>query len=209
MPQFQLPETPTLWVMVGDSITQGVLHTYGRRSWVEHLHERIRWQLDRFFDTIVNSGMSGWSAHQALDHFDHLIGRFTPQIVSLSFGTNDCLQGEAGLSRFTESIRNLVSRSQGLGAMVIIQTPVLITQSAAPNRRKYLGMYAQRLRELAIEYDCYLVDHESFWKTKFGEADPIAWMDDHTHPNAVGHANMAQHMLEALGIGKLTQIHVQ
>lgn len=207
--QFKLPESPTLWVMAGDSITQGVLHTYGARCWVEHVHERLRWQLDRFFDTVVNSGMSGWSAHQVLEHFDHLIGRFKPQVVSLSLGTNDCLQGEAGLARFEDSMRQLILKSQGLGATVIVQTPVLVTQSAPASRRQHLGRYAQTLRDLAAEHGCVLVDHEAFWKSTFGEADPIAWMDDHTHPNAVGHANMAQHLLESLGLGRLTQVHVQ
>jgi acyl-CoA thioesterase I len=206
MAQFQLPDAPTLWVMAGDSITQGVFHTYGARSWVEHLHERLRWQLDRFFDTVVNSGMSGWSAHQVLEHFEHLIGRFHPQVVSLSLGTNDCLQGEAGLARFEQSMRQLIVQSQERQATVIVQTPVLVTQSAPASRRRYLGVYADRLRVLAAEHGCVLVDHQSFWKARFGEADPIAWMDDHTHPNAVGHVQMAQHLLETLGIGRLTDI---
>jgi hypothetical protein len=41
------------WVMTGDSITQAVLHTHGGRGWVEHVHERIRWQLDRLTDIVI------------------------------------------------------------------------------------------------------------------------------------------------------------
>ncbi|WP_374352913.1 SGNH/GDSL hydrolase family protein [Chitinimonas sp.] len=209
MANFKLPNSPTLWVMTGDSITQGVLHTYGARSWVEHVHERLRWQLDRLFDTVINSGMSGWGAQQVYEHYDHLIGRFNPQIVSLSFGTNDCLEGAAGMVRFDDSMRKLIRQAQNQDATVIIQTPVLVTNSAPPNRREYLAAYSQRLRELAAEFDCVLVDHEAFWKSKFGDSEPIAWMDDHTHPNAVGHTNIAQHLLESLGIGRLTQVHMQ
>ncbi|MEJ6004912.1 SGNH/GDSL hydrolase family protein [Paucibacter sp. AS339] len=206
---FQLPQSPLVWVFAGDSITQGVLHTYGARCWVEHLHERLRWQLDRFLDTIINSGMSGWSAPEVLEKFDHLIGRYSPQVVSLSLGTNDCLQGDAGLPEFKSAMLALVEKSQQLGATVILQTPALVTSSAPPTRRQFLPIYANAVRELAARQGCPLVDHEAHWKVKFGAQDPIAWMDDHTHPNAVGHANMAQLILETLGIGRLSDIHVQ
>jgi lysophospholipase L1-like esterase len=103
----------------------------------------------------------------------------------------------------------LVEKSQKLGATVILQTPALVTSSAPAARRQFLPTYANAVRELASRKGCPLVDHEAHWKVKFGEQEPIAWMDDHTHPNAVGHANMAQLILETLGIGRLTNIHVQ
>lgn len=206
---FQIPQSPLVWVFAGDSITQGVLHTYGARCWVEHLHERLRWQLDRFLDAIINSGMSGWSAPQVLAEFDHLIGRYSPQVVSLSLGTNDCLRGEAGLPEFRSAMLELVEKSRKLGATVILQTPALVTSSAPTNRKQFLPIYTVAVRDLASRHGCLLVDHEAHWKAKFGTQDPIAWMDDHTHPNAVGHANMAQLVLETLGIGGLTNIHIR
>lgn len=206
---FQLPQSPLVWVFAGDSITQGVLHTYGARCWVEHLQERLRWQLDRGLDAIINSGMSGWSAHEVLANFEHLVGRYSPQVVSLSLGTNDCLRGEAGLPEFRSSMQELVEKSHKLGATVILQTPALVTGSAPASRKRFMPIYASAIRDLASHHGCLLVDHEAHWKARFGAQDPIAWMDDHTHPNAAGHANMAQCVLDTLGIGRLTNIHIQ
>lgn len=206
MPPFKLDESPLLWVMAGDSITQGILHTHGARCWAEHLHERVRFQLRRFFDTVINTGMSGWTAHQVWEHHEHLIGRFRPQVLSLALGTNDCLQGVAGLPLFEQSMRHLIEASQEQGATVILQTPVLVTAEAPQARREHIGRYAERLRELSRAYDCLLVDHESHWRSHFGQAAPDAWMDDHTHPNAIGHLQMAQYLLEVLGIGPLNGV---
>lgn len=33
---------PVTWVFLGDSITQGVVHTHGHRGYVEHFAERVR-----------------------------------------------------------------------------------------------------------------------------------------------------------------------
>jgi len=57
-----LPAEPMTWVATGDSITQGVLHPHGARGRVEHVHERVRWQLDRLTDVVINTGVSAWRA---------------------------------------------------------------------------------------------------------------------------------------------------
>ena len=43
---------PVTWVFLGDSITQGVAHTHGRRGYVEHFAERVRGELGRRGDAV-------------------------------------------------------------------------------------------------------------------------------------------------------------
>lgn len=193
--------------MAGDSITQGVLHTYGARCWVEHLHERLRWQLDRLFDAVVNSGMSGWTAARVLAHFDHLIGRHAPKVVGLSLGTNDCLGGAAAQAGFHTALDALIGRAQDLGAQVIVQTPVPVTRTAPAARQHFLARHADTARQCAAQRGCVLVDHHAHWLAQVGDA-PEVWMDDHTHPNAAGHLEMAQHLLQTLGLGALTDVRL-
>lgn len=201
---FSLSKEPITWVMAGDSITQGVLHTYGARSWVEHFHERVRWQMDRFFDVVINSGMSGWTAPQVLEQYDHLIGRYSPHVVQIALGTNDCLAGVAGVAMFQEAMTQLIERSQQR-AQVVLHTPVLVTESGKVARMS-LPDYAQAVRELAQRHETSLIDHEAYWLAHFGENDPISWMDDAAHPNAIGHAQMAQLTIKTLGLGQLIQV---
>ncbi|WP_327064848.1 SGNH/GDSL hydrolase family protein [Kitasatospora sp. NBC_01302] len=199
----QLSGEPMTWVMTGDSITQAVLHTHGARGWVEHVHERVRWQLDRLTDVVVNTGVSAWRASDVLAAYDHLIGRFEPDVLSISLGTNDARAGLAGLAEFRESMSAIIARADG--AQIVLHTPVLVSLAGRAARAE-LPAYCQAVREIAAETGALLVDHEAYWLARFPDSDPIAWLDDPAHPNAVGHRHMADHTLRTLGLGELTEL---
>ncbi|MFD3698333.1 SGNH/GDSL hydrolase family protein [Streptomyces sp. NPDC058646] len=197
----RLTDTPMTWVATGDSITQAVLHTHGARGWVEHLHERVRWQLRRLSDVVVNTGVSAWGAVDVLGAQEHLVGRFRPDVLSVSLGTNDCLAGEDGLPRFHDAMRRIVSGTDPR-TQVVLHTPALVGLSGR-ERRSSLPAYCQAVREIARDTGALLVDHEAHWLAHHGTADPIPWLDDPAHPNAAGHLQMANHTLRTLGLGEL------
>lgn len=199
----QLSTDPMTWVMTGDSITQGVLHTRGARGWVEHAQERVRWQLDRLMDIVVNTGVSAWRATDVLGAYDHLIGRFSPDVLSISLGTNDAVAGVDGLPEFHEAMRAIIAKASG--AQIIVHTPVLVSESGK-SRRAALPAYCQAVREIAAETGAVLVDHEAYWLAHFPDTEPIPWLDDPAHPNAVGHLHMANHTLRTLGLGEVTDL---
>ncbi|WP_331728146.1 GDSL-type esterase/lipase family protein [Streptomyces sp. NBC_00158] len=197
----RLSATPMTWVATGDSITQAVLHTHGARGWVEHLQERVRWQMDRLTDIVVNTGVSGWRAVDVLGSYEHLVGRFAPDVLSISLGTNDARAGLAGLPEFHDAMHRLIGRT-GTDTQIVLHTPVLVS-IAGREARGALPAYAQAVRDIAKETGALLVDHEAYWNGHFGGADPIAWLDDPAHPNAVGHLRMAEHTLRTLGLGAM------
>lgn len=199
----ELSGEPMTWVATGDSITQGVLHTHGSRGWVEHVHERVRWQLGRLTDIVINTGVSGWRAMDVLGAYDHLVGRFRPQVLSISLGTNDSVAGPQGLGEFRDALGAVIAKSAG--AQIVLHTPVLVGQ-AGQDRRAAQPAYCQAVREIAAETGALLVDHEAYWLAEFAGADPIAWLDDPAHPNAVGHLHMANHALRTMGLGELTAL---
>ncbi|MET7358549.1 SGNH/GDSL hydrolase family protein [Streptomyces sp. NPDC005562] len=200
----RLADSPMTWVATGDSITQGVLHTHGARGWVEHLHERVRWQLNRLTDVVINTGVSAWTATDLLAAYDLLVGRHEPDVLSVSFGTNDCLAGEAGLPRFHDAVRGIIERTRPV-TQLVLHTPVLVSVSGS-DRRAALPAYCQAVREIATDTGALLVDHEAYWREHHGSDDPIAWLDDPAHPNAVGHRHMADHALRVMGLGELNPL---
>lgn len=192
------------WVFTGDSITQGVHHTHGSRSWVELVGERIRWELDRLMDVVVNTGVSGWTAPQIAAEYEHLVARFTPRVLSVSLGTNDALDGAGGLDDFRKHLAEITRRGVDAGAFVLLHTPVLTLQDAPRTRREWLPAYADTVRTIADREGATLVDHEAHWNNHFGSGSPTPWMDDHTHPNAVGHRQIADTTFRTLGLGPLS-----
>ena len=197
----ELRPAPMTWVFTGDSITQAVLHTHGARGWVEHLQERIRWQLDRLQDVVINTGVSGWTAPLVLDHYEHLIGRFSPDVVSVSLGTNDAKT--ADVAGFTTALGELARRAVASGAQLILHTPVTMSLSAS-QQHPLLGAFAEGVRDVAFESGALLVDHYAHWQAAFVDAEPLAWLDDPRHPNAAGHLEMADLTLRQIGLGPLT-----
>ncbi|MBD0674224.1 SGNH/GDSL hydrolase family protein [Streptomyces sp. CBMA156] len=199
----ELADEPMTWVMAGDSITQAAYHTHGARGWVEQVQERLHWQLKRLTDVVVNTGVSAWRATDVLGAYDFVIGRFAPDVLSLSLGTNDAVDGPDGLKEFRGAMREIIDRSAG--ARIVLQTP-LVAGLAGREARAELPAYCQVVRELAAETGALLVDHEAHWLAEFPDGEAIPWLDDPTHPNAVGHRRMADHMLRTLGLGELTEL---
>lgn len=193
-------DRPLTWVFAGDSITQGIRHTWGARAWVEHVHERVRWELGRWRDAIVNTGVAGWGAPDVLGEFDLLVGRFSPDVVSIALGMNDAVRGRAGLARFAGALTQLVRRSQGLGAVVVLHTPNTVEWFDAADVEDVIAAYAQVIRDVGAGTGVQVVDHHALWTARFGGGPPHDWLDDGVHPNAEGHRQLAAAFFEEVGL---------
>ncbi|MDN5790785.1 MAG: SGNH/GDSL hydrolase family protein [Micrococcales bacterium] len=186
---------PVTWLFLGDSITQAALHTRGRRGFVEHFAERVRGELARVRDAVINTGVSGSRAEDALPEFHWRVGRFAPDVVFAMFGTNDAADGPDGVRSFRYALDQVVQRSRDIGATVVLQTPPTVT-AGGPRDPQVLARYAAEVRDLAHDLGVVLVDHQARWS----EACDDAWFDDPSHPSAVGHIEMARTVFEVAGV---------
>lgn len=207
---------PVTWVFLGDSITQGVTHTHGRRGFVEHFAERVRGELGRRSDAVVNSGVSGTTAQSPLAEFDWRAGRFAPDVVFVMFGTNDVVAGPDGVRAYRYRLDQIVQRTRDLGATVVLQTPPPV-RAEGERTPQNLAQYVDAVRSLATDLGVVLVDHAAHWSADDAErteraetaagagagavAGPAdSWLDDAFHPNARGHLEMARTIFRTLGI---------
>ena len=191
-------DTPVRWVFSGDSITHGAFHTFGARDYTELFTERIRFEMRRGLDVIIKTAISGTNTSSPLSNFNALIGQFTPHVVFLMFGMNDCSAEAVPPEKFEQNLYDLVDKITGIGAVPVLQTTCPVLPGACPEREQYLDKYMDLIRAAAESKKLDLIDHNLFWK-KHG-TDLHYWMNDAIHPNAFGHRVFARLIFEKMGI---------
>lgn len=194
---------PLNWVITGDSITHGLVHTQGERSYPEHLHELIRGELGRTRDIVVNTAISGHRLTDILDDWERRIDSWRPDVVTLMIGTNDVATGPGSDTvepgAFAASLREFVARVRATGGIPVLQTPPSIDIPNAPGRER-IAEFVDAVREVAAIDDVVLVDQHARF-TEWGHGGvPWGLMGDPFHPNAAGHAALALELANALGI---------
>ena len=194
---------PLNWVITGDSITHGLLHTQGGRSYSEHLHELIRGELGRTRDVVINSAISGHRITDILNDWDRRVASWHPDVVTLMIGTNDLATGPGQVTvepgDFAASLREFVSRVRATGAVVVLQTPPAIDIVNAPGRER-VAEFADAVRTVAASEDVILVDQHARFIELGNGGVPWGLMGDPFHPNAAGHAALALELANALDI---------
>jgi sialidase-1 len=188
------------WVITGDSITHGAAHTHGSRSYAEHFAERVRWEMRRTRDVVVNTGISGNRTEDLLDDYDWRVAKLAPNVVSLMIGTNDAVAGEKGLATYRANLLTLIERIRQDRAIPILQTPNPVDPEQL-SRRAALPEYVEVMREVAKEASVLLVDQYAYWEEQCPTRESmLLWLADPIHPNAKGHLMFAQEMFRVLEV---------
>lgn len=186
--------TPITWVLTGDSITHGAKHTLGARSYPEHFAERVRSEMGRRYDAVINTGVNGETSDGILKDFEWRVARYKPDVVSINIGMNDSGRGAIERENFATHIRELVRRTRAIGAVPLLQTMNTITPDP---RHATLPAFVEVIQRIAKEEGVIVVDHWAHWQK---QGDASDWLNDAIHPNATGHAEMAKVMFRTLGI---------
>ncbi|MDQ0646510.1 acyl-CoA thioesterase-1 [Microbacterium natoriense] len=194
---------PLTWVLTGDSITHGLVHTQGERSYPEHLHELVRGELGRTRDIVINSAISGHRLTDILGDFDRRVSSWRPDVVTLMIGTNDLATGPGRATvepgDFATSLSRFVARVRSLGAIAVLQTPPSIDVPNAPGRERIVE-FVDAVRAVAAADDVLLVDQHARFTELGNGGVPWGLMGDPFHPNAAGHASLALELATTLGI---------
>lgn len=192
---------PATWVFTGDSITHGALFTEGWRSFPEHFGERVRWELRRFHDVVINTGVCGERSGGLLASLTARVLRFRPDVALIMVGTNDALSGREGCAEFRRNLAEIVGRLREEDVIPVLQTPNFVHLANCPARAS-LPAYVDAIRDVAEQSETPLIDHWSDWQAR--KSDPeslLGWLQDQSiHPNYLGHREMARLICQALGI---------
>lgn len=179
-------------------MTAGGAHTLGLRDFVELFRERVRVELGRRSDVVINTAIGGSTIQNVADQLEHRITRFRPDAVFLGVGLNDARHETAGLPEFRTTYERVVAES---GCVMVAQTPNGATPGVSEFVTQYGHEYADAIRTLAKELDLPLVDHGAVWDAVVAEGRSIEpWIGQGCHPNGYGHRVMAHTIFKALDI---------
>ncbi|MCX5143722.1 GDSL-type esterase/lipase family protein [Streptomyces sp. NBC_00338] len=195
--------TPATWVVTGDSITHGALHTNGWRSYPEHWTERVRWELGKpkNRDFVVDSGVSGATSAELVARFGERVTAFSPDVVSLMIGTNDIATSGLGPDVYRANLVSLVRSVRALpGSPVpVLQSPNPVDPAKWPGRVN-LSQYARVMGEVAAQENAVFVDHYNDWLAGNGGQVPLTLLSDGLHPDQHGHHRIVLRMIKDLRI---------
>lgn len=190
---------PVKWLFYGDSITHGALHTFGERDYAELFAERLRYELARTMDVVITTAISGDNSRGLLSGFDWRVAQFTPDVVFVMIGMNDCSDGnDITVDEFADNLVQLARRIADLGGVTVLQTTCPILPGQAPDRAPHIDAYMDTIRQVATDEALPLIDHTRYW---LEHADSHNyWMSDAFHPNNLGHRAFARLLYQELGI---------
>ena len=192
---------PATWIFTGDDTTHGAVHTHGWRSYPEHFAERVRWELKRMRDIIVNTGTSGELVKGFVADLDWRVLHLKPDVVSIMLGIADCRQGPVAWELFRKDLTALVTKVMAAGAIPILNTPNTVYMKNATFQAD-LPAYVQIVRDVAKATKAGLIDHSTHWEmAKPNQEELKKWLDDQeTHPNVAGHRELAKLIFRELEI---------
>ena len=188
---------PVIWLFTGDSITQGAEWTGGSRPFSEIFSERIRWELRRPRDLVINTAISGNKTTDLLNDFDWRVDLVRPNVVIIMFGMNDCRERKAGEAAFRDHLEEIVHRARSIGAIPVLQTTNTVLDRSRWND---IAAYNEITRQVAAKDNIILVDNWNYWLTHRTPEDLGQWMGNSIHPNDQGHAQIAGEIFRVLGI---------
>ncbi len=189
----------TTWIFYGGSSCQGAFHTHGWRDYGEIFEERVRFELHRPLDVMINNAFSGNTTRDLLSSFGRRIEQFKPDVVFLMVGLNDCNpEREVSLQEFETNLQELQRRIASWGGLMVVQTAQPIAPGGSPAREQTFDAYMDILRKVAKETNSPLIDHTDIWRRYAKQ--PAYWMSDALHPNQYGHLFFAHTLFRALGI---------
>lgn len=192
-------DKPVKWLFYGDSITHGLINTFGSRDYAELFDERIRGELGRTSDVVINTAISGNTTEDLLESFDWRVEQFTPDVVFLMIGMNDCSNDkDVSVEQFYNNLKELLQRFEAMNSNVVLQTTCPVLPGSAPEREGFFSAYMDKIREVAKEKATPLIDHTKYWQDNIEKH--YHWMANSIHPNQYGHRVFAKLIFEELAI---------
>jgi len=128
----------------GDSVTQGCFECYIKadgnietvfdqeNGYHAHLKRIIADIYTNVPINIINAGISGGKAIQAVERLERDVLRYSPDLCVVCFGLNDSTKGDEMLPTYLESLDTIFKKLKDAGIEVIFMTPNMMCTDVSP-----------------------------------------------------------------------------
>ncbi|MFZ3106733.1 MAG: GDSL-type esterase/lipase family protein, partial [Candidatus Hydromicrobium sp.] len=160
-------------VVMGDSLI-------ARSDWVQRFDQLLESTYPYADYNTIAAGVSGEKAYEGYARFDSTVAIYRPQIIIITYGTNDT---GAGLTNFSVHLEGLIMKSRNLGATVFLN---LIGPVFYSGKESY-PQYNNEILKIAAKYSLPVIDVLSPLSQ-----NPDRYLYDGVHYTTDGSAVVAQ-----------------
>ncbi len=222
---YYIAGVPTI-AFLGDSVTHGCFEIYVKNRKIETVvdpqsgyPEKLRTIFHNLYPdvpvNIINAGISGDTASNALNRLQRDVLNFNPDLVVVCFGLNDAMQGAAGLEVYQNALCEIFERLKSIHSEIIFMTPNLtsdkveipfsdtILDSAVSSvieneREEWLNKYLESAKKVAENQNIPVCDCHAIWKILIKNGVNV----NHLLSNRVNHPTRELHWLFAYELVK-------
>jgi lysophospholipase L1-like esterase len=152
-------------------------------------------------DTVFGEARSYISSPSAYDLLIEQLSKTQPTIVFIAYGAIEALEGEAGLSRFSQGLNQLLHKIDQLGAKAILLSPIPMLSAGSPedlgNRNAMLELYAAAIAQTASERGKQFID---IFNPLLERNKSVKLSDNGLHLNENGYYYLASTIEKGLGL---------
>ena len=138
-------QPPVTIAFLGDSVTQGCFEVYidssgdvetvfdKNSAYHNHLAKILTILYPNVPVNMINAGISGDNAPHGFERLSRDVLPFSPDLVVVCFGLNDCGQGAEGLQKYTDALGDIFRALKEKNIEVIFMTPNMMNTSIRMN----------------------------------------------------------------------------
>lgn len=188
---------PRVWMFVGDETTAWMRH-HGKPGFAEMFRHRLRWELHRQTDLVVNAGSLGAGIVEIAQITRQGLEQCRADVVFMLPGGVDADQAVRHPHLYANQLTELAAQIREQGAEPVFQTPPVPFGAGSAKSPCPLAALADVVREVSVVHQIPLIDHAEFW---LEHPTPAAWSKQNQGAiSSTGHVLLALLMFSEFDI---------
>jgi len=153
---------PRIWMFLGDETTAWMRYN-SEPGYAEMFRHRLRWELRRFPDLIVNAGIQSASVDELLKVADQGLRQCRAHAVFVMPGPADATFAMQQPAEYARKLTELAQVIWSRNAAPVFQTPPIPFAEQQTDYGQALVHLADVIRETCITQQIPVIDHAEFW----------------------------------------------